>query len=69
MSKINTDKMHYLGDGLYADYDGLGFNLVAPRDGGDHWCYVEPQVMEALLRFVGEKWGGKFTFAEVAKGE
>jgi hypothetical protein len=26
----------YLGDGLYASWDGLQVRLRAPRDGGDH---------------------------------
>ena len=27
----------YLGDGLYASFDGFMFTLRAPRRPGDHW--------------------------------
>jgi len=42
----------YLGDGVYAEYDGWGIWLKA----NDHACptdeiYLEPSVMEALDRF------------------
>jgi len=35
----------YLGDGLYASFDGEHFILRAPRDGGDHWVALEPSVL------------------------
>jgi hypothetical protein len=49
----------YLGDGLYASFDGFMFTLRAPREDGDHWVALEPQVMEAFLAFVIEKQGKK----------
>jgi len=43
----------YLGDGLYASYDGWHVVLRAPREGGDHHHVgLEPAVWESLLKFV-----------------
>lgn len=60
------DDKTYLGDGAYADYDGLGFTLYAERmpHSGPDWVYLEPQVLDAFLRYAGSKWGGKFTFTK-----
>jgi hypothetical protein len=44
----------YLGDGLYARFDGHGINLRAPRHDGDHWVYLEPEVYHSLLKFVDQ---------------
>jgi hypothetical protein len=41
----------YLGDGLYARFDGYQIILRAPRIGGDHWVALEMQVFDALLAF------------------
>ena len=41
----------YLGDGLYASFDGYSFILRAPRDGGDHWVALEPSVLKAFDKF------------------
>jgi hypothetical protein len=43
----------YLGDGLYASFDGWQIMLRAPRLEGDHWVGLEPAVVEALVEFVG----------------
>jgi len=42
----------YLGDGLYVSFDGHGFTLRAPRDGGDHWVYLEPYMCKELAQFI-----------------
>jgi len=42
----------YLGDGLYAKFDGFGFDLRAPREFGDHFVVLEPQVLTEFIRFV-----------------
>jgi hypothetical protein len=44
----------YLGDGLYASFDGFAITLRAPRPGGDHWVALEPDVYAELLRFVAK---------------
>ena len=41
----------YLGDGLYARFTGYSIELRAPREDGDHWIALEPDVFEALLQF------------------
>lgn len=45
-----TDKSRevYLGDGLYASFDGFMFILRAPRGDGDHWVALEPRVLAAF---------------------
>jgi hypothetical protein len=57
----------YLGDGLYASFDGQGVKLWTPRMDGEHWVYLEDHVMHAFLAMVGklasdhpemqERWG------------
>ena len=42
----------YLGDGLFASFDGFQFYLRAPREGGDHVVALEPEVLRAFLAFV-----------------
>jgi len=34
----------YLGDGLYASFDGWQIVLRDPREHGDHWIGLEPDV-------------------------
>jgi hypothetical protein len=47
-------KERYLGDGLYASFDGFMFVLRAPRSDGDHWVGLEPQVFLELLAYRNE---------------
>lgn len=47
-----TQPETYLGDGLYASYDGYYVRLRAPRLEGDHYISLEPDTYEALLAFV-----------------
>jgi hypothetical protein len=46
----------YLGDGLYASFDGYMIVLRAPRELGDHWVGLEPPVFNELLRFALKHW-------------
>lgn len=41
----------YLGDGLYASFDGYQVRLRAPRENGDHEVYLEPAVLNSLINF------------------
>jgi len=41
----------YLGDGLYAKFDGYHIVLRAPREEEDHWVALEPNVFENLLEY------------------
>ena len=43
---------HYLGDGLYASFDGWCVRLRAPREDGAHWVALEPSVWQQLLRWI-----------------
>jgi len=47
----------YLGDGLYASFDGYQITLRAPRTNGDHWVALEPEVYFALQDFALRIWG------------
>jgi hypothetical protein len=38
----------YLGDGLYASFDGYQIRLRAPREGTDHFICMEPEVWQTL---------------------
>ena len=49
---MSEAKEVYLGDGLYASFDGFQIILRAPRAEGDHWIGLEPQVYVALTEFV-----------------
>jgi hypothetical protein len=52
--KDRSIKETYLGDGLYASFDGFTVILRAPRNRGDHWVGLEPQVWNALVEFMAE---------------
>ena len=39
----------YLGDGLYAVFDGFHFVLSTERENGEHWVGLEPPVFDALI--------------------
>ena len=42
------DDETYLGDGLYASFDGFMITLRAPRGHQDHWVGLEPSVLAAF---------------------
>ena len=46
-----TDREEYLGDGLYASFDGYQIKL---RQHGDHEVYLEPATLAALLAYAIE---------------
>lgn len=45
----------YLGDGLYAIYDGLMVTLYAERDGVTHYVCLESDVLAMFLKFLKDK--------------
>jgi hypothetical protein len=45
------DNETYLGDGLYARFDGFSIWLRAPRENGDHVIALEPGVLAALIDY------------------
>jgi hypothetical protein len=42
----------YLGDGLYASFDGYQIRLRTSREGGDHEVYLDATVLRAFLQFL-----------------
>ena len=42
----------YLGDGLYASFDGFQFRLWTQRGDGTHEVFLESSVLEAFEAFV-----------------
>ncbi len=51
-----TENETYLGDGLYASFDGWHVWLRAPRPGGEHRVALEPPVFAALVEFANRVW-------------
>ena len=52
-----TSRKQYLGDGVYADFDG--YALVLTTENGidtQNTIVIEPTIMEALLRFATTIW-------------
>ncbi len=47
-----TERETYLGDGLFASFDGYQIRLRAPRENGDHVVYLEPGTLQAFLEFL-----------------
>ena len=45
-------KETYLGDGVYASFDGSTLTLRTPRPTGDHWVALESDVLDALYIYV-----------------
>jgi hypothetical protein len=48
---MTARKETYLGDGLYASFNGWQIILRAPRRGGDHTVALEPEVYENLTKY------------------
>lgn len=46
------EKETYLGDGLYASFDGWQFCLRAPRENGDHVVYLDRHMLKQFNEFV-----------------
>lgn len=46
------DTETYIGDGVYASFDGYNVRLRAPRENGDHFVALEPDVYKALQRWI-----------------
>jgi hypothetical protein len=51
MPEGTTKDESYLGDGLYAEFDGWQLVLRAARQDGSHWVALEPEVYTNLIRF------------------
>lgn len=44
----------YLGDGLYASFDGYQIMLKTRRMEGEHYVALEPQVLLAFVKYAQE---------------
>lgn len=42
----------FLGDGLFASYDGFQIQLRAPRFGSDHIVFLNPEVLRTFIAYV-----------------
>lgn len=47
-----TEEEIYLGDGLYASFDGWQIRLRAPQLDGDYNVFLEPAVWANLVQYV-----------------
>lgn len=56
----------YLGDAVYAEYDGYGVWLTTMRAEGEHRIYLEPAALAALNEFVAAKRGARMLHDEDA---
>jgi hypothetical protein len=50
----NYGGKHYLGDGLYAQFDGFMVTLSAPREFGEHYVCLEPEVLRRFNKWIAE---------------
>lgn len=55
-------KEQYLGDGVYAHFDGYQIWLRVHRDGRNEQIALEPTVFDALLHFSKSFWAVKERF-------
>jgi hypothetical protein len=44
-----SEREEYLGDGVYASFDGRQIRLRAPREDIDHEVFLEPSVLAEFL--------------------
>lgn len=52
MSDRNKFKKTYVGDGVYARWDGMSVLLETERNEGTHYIYLEPQHILYLARLI-----------------
>lgn len=45
---MTEDETRYIGDGVYASFDGYHVILTADRRDGKHVIYLDPQVLRSL---------------------
>ena len=46
----------YLGDGLYAQFDGFQFVLSTQRATGEHFVALDPSTTMDFIRFIEKTW-------------
>lgn len=55
----------YLGDGLYAGFDGFMYYLITDRDNGTHYVALEPDVLMTFIKYIEKKSGVTITIKKV----
>lgn len=58
---MKRENESYLGDGLFASWDGYQILLRAPRDNGDHLVFLDPMVLESFFNFLEQRLNVKVT--------
>lgn len=48
---MRPEQEEFIGDGVFASFDGFMLTLRAPREHGDHYVVIEPFVLRNLLEF------------------
>ncbi len=51
----NEFEQLYIGDGVYARWDGFAVLLETERDNGRHFIYLEPQHVERLAKLIQQE--------------
>lgn len=54
--ELRLEHKEYMGDGLYAGFDGHYLYLTAEREDGIHWVALEPDVYCAFLEYSRRQW-------------
>lgn len=54
---VTGERTTYLGDGVYARYDGNWYIWLAVNDHANEVLAIEPKVLDALLAFAKRCWG------------
>ena len=48
----NEFEQVYIGDGVYARWDGFAVKLTTERDNGAHFIYLEPAHVQRLAKLI-----------------
>ncbi len=51
------ERATYIGDGVYASFDGYQIKLSTERDGRDEVIYLDPETYASLVRFAKQFYG------------
>jgi hypothetical protein len=54
--EAGEERNRYIGDGVYASFDGWHVWLRTERDGALHAIALEPLVFDSLLQFYKKVW-------------
>ena len=47
----NSPQSEYVGDGVYAHFDGFGIAISVNDHRNEPVCYLEPDVLKSLVKF------------------